>query len=111
VVTDPSNAWTAEGAEIPVTDPDLDELVVTPPKLAGLTVVSNELMADSDPSALDVVGQGLVRDLQVKLDAAYFGNTVANGPSGLESLASTQTTALAFSIEQPRPLRGGNLTG
>lgn len=100
VVTDPSNAWTAEGAEIPVTDPDLDELIVTPPRLAGLTVVSNELMARQRPVGAGLVGQGLVRDLQVKLDAAYFGDTVANGPSGLESLADTQTTTLAFSTEQ-----------
>lgn len=96
VVTDPTNAWVAEGAEIPVSDPDLDELVVTPPALKGLTVVSNELMADSDPSALEVVGQGLVRDLRTKLDAAYFGDTVANGPDGIESLADVQTTMGSF---------------
>jgi HK97 family phage major capsid protein len=96
VVTDPTTGWTAEGAEINVTDPNLDELEVTPKKLAGLTVVSNELMADSDPSALEVVGAGLVRDLQTRLDAAYFGNTVANGPSGVESLANSQTTVTVF---------------
>ena len=37
---------------IVVTDPTLDELVCTPAGLKGLTVVSNELMADSNPSAL-----------------------------------------------------------
>ncbi|MCC9186738.1 phage major capsid protein [Mycolicibacterium mageritense] len=96
VVTDPTTGWTAEGAEIAVSDPDLDELVVTPSKLAGLTVVSNELMNDSDPSALDVVGSGLVRDLQTRLDNAYFGNTVPNGPSGLESLPNVQETTVSF---------------
>lgn len=68
----------------------------TPGKLAGLTVASNEMMADSDPSALQVVGEGLVRDLRTKLDAAYFGNTVANGPNGIESLTSVQDTTLSF---------------
>jgi HK97 family phage major capsid protein len=53
-------------------------------------------MADSDPSALNVVGAGLVRDLQTRLDAAYFGDTVTNGPSGLESLANVQVTTGAF---------------
>ena len=96
VVTDAQNAWVAEGAEIPVTDPDLDELVVTPSGLKGLTVVSNELMADSDPAALQVVGDGLVRDLRTKLDAAFFGDTVANGPSGIESLDDVQETTLSF---------------
>ena len=90
VVADPVTDWTAEGEEIDVSEPDLTEVVVTPSKLAGLTVVSNELVADSDPSVLDIVGDGLVRDLQVRLDAAYFGNTTANGPSGLLSLADVQ---------------------
>ncbi|MGV0849462.1 phage major capsid protein [Mycolicibacterium phlei] len=96
VVTDAQNNWVAEGQEIPVTDPDLDELVVTPAGLKSLVVVSNELLADSDPSALQVVGEGLVRDLRTKLDAAYFGDSVANGPDGIESLTGVQETTLSF---------------
>jgi hypothetical protein len=34
---------------------------VTPKKLAGLTVITNELAMDSSPAALQVVGDGLVR--------------------------------------------------
>jgi HK97 family phage major capsid protein len=65
--------------------------------LKGLTVVSNELVSDSDPSALDVVGDGLVRDLRVKLDAAVFGGAGTGvAPDGIESLAGVQTTTLAF---------------
>lgn len=96
--SDPSTSWVAEGAEISVSDPDIDELVVTPPALKGLTVVSHELVADSDPSALDVVGDGLVRDLRVKLDASFFGGVGAGvAPDGIRSLAGVQTTTLAFS--------------
>lgn len=87
VTADPSAAWTAEGAEIGVSDPTLTEITVTPKKLAGLVVVSNELASDSSPAALQVVGDGLVRDLRRKIDAAYFGTTVTNGPNGLGSLA------------------------
>jgi len=95
---DPSTSWVAEGAEIPVSDPDIDELVITPPALKGLTVVSNELVADSDPSALNVVGDGLVRDLRVKLDACFFGGVGAGvAPDGIDSLAGVQTTTRAFS--------------
>jgi HK97 family phage major capsid protein len=90
VVTDVSSGWTQEGQEINITDPDLDELEVTPSKLASLTVVSNELLADSNPSALAVVGDGIVRDLAQKVDAAFFGDTVSHGPDGLESLADIQ---------------------
>jgi HK97 family phage major capsid protein len=90
VKTDPTCGWTPEGTEIDTSDADLDELVATPLKLAGLTVCSNELVADSDPSALDIVGQGLVRDLQVRLDAAYFGSTTADGPNGIAHLTGAQ---------------------
>ena len=80
------------GAEISVTDATLDEITVTPKKLAGLVVVSNELASDSSPAALGVVGDGLVRDLRRKIDSAYFGNTVTNGPSGLGSLTTSTAT-------------------
>ncbi|WP_273733361.1 phage major capsid protein [Mycolicibacterium septicum] len=90
VQQDPLTSWTAEGAEINVSDAKLEEIDCVPKALKGLTVVSNELADDSDPSALDVVGQGLVRDLQTRLDQAFFGNTTPNGPDGLESLASVQ---------------------
>jgi HK97 family phage major capsid protein len=92
VDTDPTAGWVAEGAEIGVSDPVLSKVTVTPKKLAGLVVVSNELAADSSPAPLQVVGDGLVRDLRRKLDAAYFGTTVTNGPSGLGSL-TTSTAA------------------
>jgi HK97 family phage major capsid protein len=85
VQSDPTTAWTAENQEIGISDAVVAEVVVTPKKLAGLTIVSNELVQDSDPSALDIVGAGLVRDLKVRLDAAFFGTTTANGPSGIES--------------------------
>jgi HK97 family phage major capsid protein len=91
VATDPTNSWVAEGDEIPASTPDVEELTVTPKKCAGLTVVSTELAQDSNPSALTVVGNGLVRDLQVRVDAAYFGTTVTNGPDGIANLAGAQT--------------------
>ena len=91
VVSDPSTGWTSEGSEIDVSEPDLDEINCVPSALKGLTVVSNELVADSDPSALEVVGAGLVRDLQLRLDSAFFGETVTNGPDGLDSLPDVST--------------------
>jgi HK97 family phage major capsid protein len=93
VTGDPTAAWVAEGAEIPVSEPTLTEVNITPSKLAGLVVVSNELAADSSPAALQVVGQRLVRDLSRKIDAAYFGNATVNGPSGLLFIAATAVDA------------------
>lgn len=58
---------------------------------------SNELVADSDPSALEIVGDGLVRDLRSKLDRCYFGGEgVGVAPDGIESLADVQETTGSF---------------
>jgi HK97 family phage major capsid protein len=61
VYTDPSASFVAERAEIRVTDADIDELIITPRKVAGLTVVSRELAEDSSEDATEVVHNGIVR--------------------------------------------------
>lgn len=86
VAADPSAAWVAEGGNIPDSDGELDELVCTPSKVAGLSIVSRELAEDSSPAAQQVIGDGLARDIARKVDAAFFADTTANGPDGLESL-------------------------
>ena len=95
VASDPTAGWFAEGAEITPSDAALEEVIVTPSKLAGLSIISRELAEDSSPAAAQVVGQGLARDLARKLDVAFFANTTTNGPSGLLSL-TTSTTVAAF---------------
>lgn len=89
VTADPSASWTAEGAEISVTDADIDELTVTPKKLAALTIITNELAADSSPQAAQVIGDGLVRDLTRKTDQALFATAaITNGPQAGETLGT-----------------------
>lgn len=93
VAADPAAGWTAEGAEISPSDASLAEAVVAFKKVAALSIVSNELLADASPEAAQVVGDGLSRDIATKLDAAYFAATTTNGPSGLKSLATTTVSA------------------
>src|SRR3954451_14513658 len=90
VTGDPSAAWVAEGAEIPVSDLTTNELVVTPSNVAGFSVITSELAEDSSPEATAEVGLGLARDIARKVDAAFFGDGTANAgeqPDGLASLA------------------------
>jgi HK97 family phage major capsid protein len=93
VTQDVSAAWTLEGAEIATSDAVTDQLSCVPSKLASLTVVSNELMADSSPTPLSIVGQSCVRDLKRKIDAAWLTATTPNGPSGLPSLTTSTASA------------------
>lgn len=91
VVADPVAAWVAEGAEITPSDPTLQELVVTPSKVAGLTVVSRELADDSNPEAAQVVGDGLARDIARRIDQAGFAGLASPAPAGLSTLSGIQT--------------------
>jgi HK97 family phage major capsid protein len=90
---DPDTSWVAEGAEIPIDDADLDEVVVTPRKTGGITVVSNELAADSSPEAIKVIGDRLVQSIKRRVDTAWFANATVNGPAGLASVAATNVYA------------------
>ncbi|MCZ0732213.1 phage major capsid protein [Mycolicibacterium iranicum] len=91
VTADPSASWVAEGAEIPVDDAEVDEVIVTPKKLAGLTVITRELANDSNPAAADVVGDGITRDLIRKVDQALFTASTTNGPGGIPGVSGVST--------------------
>src|SRR4029077_19077744 len=91
VQLDAAANWLAEAADITETDPTIGEEVVTPQKVGALTKVSNELANDSSPAATSVVGDGLVRYIARKVDLAFFANTTALGPNGLQSLTGIAT--------------------
>lgn len=93
VTDDPAAAFISEGAEITPDDAVMDEVTVTPAKVAGLTIISSELANDSSPQAAEVVGAGLARDIAQRIDQAYFGNMVAPAPAGLGSIAATAVDA------------------
>jgi len=90
LVSDPATGWYQENTPITLVDPETDEIVVVPAKVAGLTQVSNEAVEDTDPAVAAMIGKALARDIGKKVDAAFFGNTVTNGPSGLLSVAGVQ---------------------
>jgi len=103
VLGDAGAAWTAEGAEIAASDAEFDEIVVTPKKVAGLSIISRELANDSSPSAQQLVGEGLAQSIATKVDQAFFGNTVTNGPSGLLSVSGVQTVDTGAGIANTDP--------
>ena len=96
-------AWVAEGAEIPLTDAEMDEIVVVPSKVAGLRAISRELAEDSSPSAQAIVGEAVAQSIANAVDASFFGNTVANGPSGLLSVTGVQTVDTGGTIANTDP--------
>lgn len=91
--SDPSPEWTAEGTEITLSDAGTSELIVTPKKVAGLTKISNEALADGSPDVAHMVGSGLARQIVEKVDAGLFAATTpANAAPGLPTFAVTELT-------------------
>lgn len=72
VVSDPTAAFVGEGSEISPTDPNYTEISATPVKIASLTVMSNELIADSNPGVLGILEMQALRSLALKFDLACF---------------------------------------
>ena len=91
VNTDPAAVWVAEGAEITPSDPTLSELVIDQYKIAGLTVVSNEMLADATPESSALIGARIAADIARKVDGAFFGSKGASNvqPAGLADLPTT----------------------
>lgn len=104
--SDPDVSWYAPGATITETDAGTSELIVQPKAAKGLSRVSNESLADSDPAVAEVIGAGLSRQIIEKVDSAMFAATVpANGPQGLMAYAYTTVDVngglLAVTTEDP----------
>ncbi|MCP2259436.1 phage major capsid protein, HK97 family [Streptoalloteichus tenebrarius] len=104
VVDTPQAGWFTEGAPITETEPKLAETVVRPPKLAALTGVSLEMVNDSRPPALLMVGKGMVIDAAKKIDAAFFGSLPAPAPAGLEALTGVTTVSAPAAFSNLDPL-------
>jgi HK97 family phage major capsid protein len=95
IASDPAVGWIAEGAEITSVDPTFTTISVIPKKLAGVTAITNEMIASGSRDAVTLVMDSLVRDFSHKLDAAYFGS-VSGAPTGLASLSGV--TALTTDL-------------
>ena len=92
IESDPVAAWTSEGSEISANDPDIDEVTATPRKLAARVVVSNELIADSNPSVVELLEHQLIRALSLELDRSIFkGSGTPPAIRGLDNVVGKLT--------------------
>ena len=83
---DATASWIAEGEDAEISDAKFEEIVVTPSKVVGFSVVSRELAKDSSPAATEAVGHSLARSIAKSVDAAFFGDEEEPAPSGLEAM-------------------------
>jgi HK97 family phage prohead protease len=95
--------WVGESKSIPVSAPSASTTDLTAYKLAGMCVMSNELLADSSPGASLLVRDALAEAIAYKLDTTFFSAAaVSSGVSpagilnGLTQIATTGTDAAAI---------------
>lgn len=92
VLADGGADWYGELEEITENGPDGDELLLVPKKVATLTKLSNEVVADSSPSVLDTVGTSMVASVALTADRAILSGTDPKGPVGVYSQAGQHVT-------------------
>jgi hypothetical protein len=101
--------WVGQGAAIPVSKPDFSGVLLAPLKVGAMTVVTNELLRDSSPSAEMLVRDSLVEALRQRIDTTFISTTAASAlvsPAGIlnnipgTTSAGTDTTGLLNDIKE-----------
>lgn len=95
--------WVGEGAVKPVTQLDFDTITLPYHKIAGIVVLTQELVRLSNPDAELAVRDDLVAQIARFKDSQFIDSTVtatssrpASITNGVSSPAATGATALAF---------------
>jgi HK97 family phage major capsid protein len=99
VKTDGAAGWFAELETINVGDPTGDELLLTPKKVAAITTLSQEVVADSQPSVIDAVGTAMTRAVALQADAGILSGAGGKAPTGVYSQAGAHVVSPTITID------------
>lgn len=92
---DATASWVSEAGTITASDPAYSEVVATPRKLAARVILSNEIIADGDPTVLREVQAGLIRALALKMDLGIFeGSGTAPEIRGFKNVVGIQSVSM-----------------
>lgn len=98
--------WVGEGAMKPVGNPTFTNVTLTSAKVAGIVLLSDELIRFSNPKADLLVRDDLVASTAQFIDQQFFDPTKAEAPespasilNGLTPIAATGTTADAIEAD------------
>jgi hypothetical protein len=103
--------WYGEVGPIPSADQSLDSITLAPKLVAGLTIVSNQLLRQSSPSIEAFVMRDISDAIAIAVDqAALFGAGSATVPKGIMSYAANAAGSYAYSSRSANQLFGGAAT-
>ncbi|MFN8111515.1 MAG: phage major capsid protein [Thermoleophilia bacterium] len=105
LTADHTATWTAEGASISTSDATVAEIVAHPRKIAALTSLSNELIADASVDVTNFVFNNMARTLALSIDLAFFqGSGVSPEPQGMKGTAGISTVSMGTNGSTPTNL-------
>lgn len=119
VDSDAATGAVAEGAEITPSDATFSELIVTPAKFAGLSIISREFGSDTSPAAAETLGRSLARSIANSVDNAYLNSLGGVNPPGLADLVGISAVSAPAAFANLDPFEealnavetaGGNVT-
>lgn len=93
--SDAAAAWVAEAGTISPTDAGFTGLTAIPRKIAVLNQISNELIEDSNPDALELLQYQLTRSIALKADLGFYeGSGTAPEIRGLKNVTGIQSVSM-----------------
>ncbi|WP_197419605.1 phage major capsid protein [Burkholderia sp. TSV86] len=88
--------WIGEGADVPASEPGIDQIGFSPKTVAARTEITRRLMLQSTPDAELIVRNDLLKVMALALDFAVIYGSGANGqPKGLLQQTGIHAVALA----------------
>ncbi len=100
-----TGAWVGEGALKPTTNQEFSSIELKRHKMAGITVISEELLLDSNPSVDALIRDDLVAALAQLTDDTFLGDVAGSAvkPSGLlngvSAVVATGRTVAAYTAD------------
>jgi HK97 family phage major capsid protein len=78
-------SWVGEGSPIPVSNPSMDNITISPFKLGVISGASRELLQRADPAYEVMVRDQIIRGIAEAVDTTFMSDlaATANSPAGL----------------------------
>jgi hypothetical protein len=94
--------WVGELGPIPPADQALDTISLSPKLIAGSTIVSNQLLAQSSPDLEAFIIRDITDSIAIQVDqAALYGAGSATVPKGIMSYAANAPGNFAYGLRAP----------
>lgn len=94
----PNVGWVAQNAAISASDPDFDQVTLSPKHAGAITEYSRNMVMQSSPQIEALLRRMMARDLGIAIDRAAIKGGGTNEPVGVLATSGIQTQAYAASL-------------